>query len=70
MKEGQIYIVRHNINRRLREMGMVSGAKFQIIAEVHDMCRLRLFGSDIVIRKETLKDIKYVAIQEEKDKRN
>ena len=59
---GKLYIVRHNINIRLREMGLVQGAKFQVIDEVNGMCRLRLFGSDIVIRKETLKEIEYVAV--------
>ena len=59
---GKLYIVRHNVNSRLGEMGLVQDAKFRIISEINGMYRLRLFGSDIVIRKETLKEIEYVAV--------
>ena len=64
--------IQENNNQRLLEMGFIKGAVFRIVKRVLGMVQLRLNSNsnDIVIRKETLKEIEYVAIQEERDKRN
>ena len=62
--------IQENNNQRLLEMGFIKGAVFRIVKRVLGMVQLRLNSNsnDIVIRKETIKEIEYVAIQEEIDK--
>jgi len=52
-------IVKKTSNNRLAEMGFIRGAIFRIVKRVAGMIQIRLADSDVVIRKETMKDIDY-----------
>ncbi len=54
-----IYKVIKNTQQRLLEMGLIKGTIFRIVKKIFGMVQIRLKGSDIVIREETLKDIEY-----------
>jgi len=46
-------------NNRLAVMGVLKGTTFRIVKRVAGMIQIRLTGSDIVIREELFKSIKY-----------
>jgi Fe2+ transport system protein FeoA len=58
-KEDEIYKVKFVKNNRLREMGLIKGTIFRIVKKVFGMIQIKLKGSDIIIREETMDDIKY-----------
>lgn len=54
-----LYKVKRVNNKRLAEMGFIKGTIFRIVKKVFGMIQIRLKGSDIIIREETMDDIKY-----------
>ena len=50
-------IKKTSTNQRLAEMGFIKGTIFRIIKKVAGMIQIKLKGSDVVIREETLKDV-------------
>ena len=56
-----LFSIKENPNQRLYEMGFIKGAVFKIVKKVSGMLQLRLNNSsnDVVIREETMKEMKY-----------
>ena len=57
MTKNKLYKVENVHNARLAEMGFIKGTIFRIIKKVAGMIQIKLKGSDVVIREETLKDV-------------
>ena len=54
-----LFSVKENPIRRLNEMGFIKGTIFKIIKRVSGMVQLRFNKSDVVVREEMMKKIKY-----------
>ena len=54
-----MYKIKKVNNRRLAEMGLLTGTVFRIIKRKFGMVQIRIKGSDLVLREETFKDIEY-----------
>ena len=54
-----MYKIKKVNNRRLAEMGLLTGTVFRIIKRKFGMVQIRIKGSDLVVREETFKDIDY-----------
>ena len=58
--QNTLYKIKNVSNQRLSEMGFIKGTIFRIVKKVNGMIQIRFKNSnDIVIRKETEKDIEY-----------
>ena len=57
MKEGNIYEVRHNINRRLAEMGLIRGSRFRVTRIVFGMICIRLKDYTLAIRQDIINEL-------------
>ena len=54
-----LFSVKENPVRRLNEMGFMKGTIFRIVKKVSGMVQLKFGNSDVVVREETMKEIKY-----------
>ena len=54
-----LFSVKENPVQRLNEMGFIKGTIFRIVKSVSGMVQLRFNKSDVVVREEMMKKIKY-----------
>ena len=54
-----LFSLKENPIHRLNEMGFIKGTIFRIVKKVSGMVQLRFNSSDVVVREETMKRIKY-----------
>ena len=54
-----LFSLKENPVRRLNEMGFIKGTIFRVVKRVAGMVQLRFDKSDVIVREEMMKKIKY-----------